>query len=96
LRVVSLLFVFILDLMEKKNNVSPWVMSLVVYNLMNCVAGSLWRSSGSIAVGYQSFGGPCCLHLQGEGVTAQKTSAGIFAAVKVSNLALYFISLEGD
>jgi hypothetical protein len=32
-----------------------------------------WVVTPSInVVGYQSFGGPCCLHLQGEGIGTQK------------------------
>jgi hypothetical protein len=40
----------------------------------------------SDVVGYQCFGGPCCLHLQGEdGVTMQRTTNWIFISVKTSN-----------
>jgi len=52
----------------------------------------------SVSVGYQRFGGPCCLHLQGEVTTlktdptatlqgdiAQKNLTWTFTAVKTSN-----------
>jgi hypothetical protein len=47
----------------------------------------------SVVVRYHCFGGPCCLHLQGEvvtppDVTTQKTSTQMFTAVKTSNLEL--------
>jgi hypothetical protein len=41
--------------------------------------GLLGSDASSVVVEYQRFGGPCCLHLQGDN--------GIFIDVKSSNLA---------
>jgi hypothetical protein len=53
-----------------------------------------------VVVGYQRFGGPCCLHLHGKdggdmtslhGVTTEKTPTWIFIAMETSRLALSFL-----
>jgi len=49
-------------------------------------------ASCSLVVGYERFGGLCCLHLHGcsttilHGATTQKITNSIFTAVKISNL----------
>jgi len=67
--------------------------------------GLLCSDTVVLRVGYQRFGGLCCLHLQGEvgrwyptatlySITTQKTSNWIFTALKTPNLACKEIGRE--
>jgi len=69
-------------------HLNQWLLNftLFYYKTNTFKSSLLVCTPSSVVVGYQHFGGSCCLHLQGE-VTTQKTSALIlFTAVKASNI----------
>jgi hypothetical protein len=49
------------------NMISIIVSSFEAFTAVMLLVGVFWvMTQCSVVVGYQRFGGPCCLHLQGE------------------------------